>query len=420
MADAVAFGALDLLSDPYGLSPQASFGDPLPLTDVMASLFRDGTVVSGARSDNREIRFQVSIHSTTRLGLVLAESALATEVDKQANVLTVTPNGGQAVAFDTYRGHVLRTWDNFLERSFTRTVEVTLPAQPFGRTPTPVTATSSPLFTATSNGSLESFAGIIGDARAPVSLDVHNSGVTAFSTVVVYKSPPESHARYSPLVPMGATDLDGATRYALPTIAGEFRGPVLNGTYSVWAKYSTVTSAGTARTLSLKFRLFTTDAYQTANTPIASETVISLTHTPSSSAADKFVRVGEVTLPALDYDATFTGQWRVVGLSTITTDQLSEILVLDNRGSGVIIPTGASAYKHWYLREPTALQDYGSIVAGDSLATAVSPVTADTVIMGNPLNLDPGTNGVLLWSPNGIPTVTATYSPRWRGERGVA
>jgi hypothetical protein len=724
MTATVVYGGLDLLSDPYGLSPAASWGDPLPLTDSFASLLRDGTVVSGLRSDNRTIQFQIEVHSTTRLGLTQAESALAFQVDKQANTLTVCPDGGLPLVYDTYRGSTKRMWDAFLERSFTRTVEVILPAQPFGRNPSAITipavaaatqihafdtlprstnwvvdtgvklegtgsnkqthflttqpyeyiqqtgqsgtnwaagiactfshtpffgtsavptngnvtagdnvaihhtgtsewcqvdlgslktvewvnvrhrwddkraysdnsvdvsangttwyniytgpthwrsgaypetsgghsvpvpnyvgtvryirdtvgandiddqatwveieawsaqttfsingsvkvqfmhimnpslplswtatltlwdlnglafvipqtygvATYQPALygnggqwrpleydvtqsrppgwdalhvtgwqldmywswpgeqgttdtwlddmeavpanaalLTTTNGSLQYFNGIQGDARTPVTLDVYRGA--GMATLVVYRSPVEAHPRYVPLVPFVTGNiLDGNTHYTLPVVNGDFRGPTLNGTYSVWGKYSTVTSPGTARTLTMWFSLFKNDADAASHT-LTAESSLVITHSPLNNATSQFFRMGEITLPPVDYDPAFTGQWNVTPGSTITADGMSEILMLDTRGSGIVIPYGVNSLAHYYLEEPMPGQDYGRVLGGPSLAQATGVLNVGSSIIGDSLNLDPGTNSILVYSSYGVPSVSATYLPRWRGER---
>src|SRR5674476_1397220 len=183
----------------------------------------------------------------------------------------------------------------------------------------------------TANGSVQSFNGIQGDARTPVTLDVYLPSAGAFYSPVVYRSPTEAHPRYVPLIPFSTSNaLDGNTHYTLPVVNGDFRGPTLNGTYSVWGNYTTVTSPSTARTLTMFFSLFKNDADQASHT-LAAEAFIAITHTPNTLAS-QFFRMGEVTLPPIDYDPAFTGQWNVTPQSTITADRMSEVLLLDTRG----------------------------------------------------------------------------------------
>lgn len=141
----LVFGGLTLTSAPYkALLAGANMGEPQAVVSAVRSLFLDGSVVSGKFSDNRTISFDIEITGATALAATQALDALQYQLDQQTNTLMVTPVTGLPVVFDTFRGQLAEdfSWKG-RANGLRRLVTISMPALPFGRTPTTSTLTAS-------------------------------------------------------------------------------------------------------------------------------------------------------------------------------------------------------------------------------------------------------------------------------------
>lgn len=109
-------------------------GDPVAVSDTVASDFIDGQLVTGTFLGNRQIVLSVLILTASRTALSAATEALMSLVyDPTPHTLTWSPLGGLPLVFDTYRGDAVTTWSGQMEAQFARVVQITLPAAPTGR-----------------------------------------------------------------------------------------------------------------------------------------------------------------------------------------------------------------------------------------------------------------------------------------------
>lgn len=109
-------------------------GDPVAISDTVASDFIDGQLVTGTFLGNRTVVLDVLITAASRLGLSAATEALMSLVyDPTPLTLTWSPLNGLPLIFDTYRGNAAITWSGPMEAQFGRVIQITLPAAPTGR-----------------------------------------------------------------------------------------------------------------------------------------------------------------------------------------------------------------------------------------------------------------------------------------------
>ena len=155
-APRLVFGSLDLTDAPYMLLPERDMGAPETIADVVDSLLADGEVLSFNRSGNRSIRVSVYIEEGDSVALADAEKALALEVARSTNTLTVEPGDGYGATsvFETFTGSMSHVVDDDAERAGLRRYDLTLPALPFARPVDPTTVTLT-YGTATSGTTLD-------------------------------------------------------------------------------------------------------------------------------------------------------------------------------------------------------------------------------------------------------------------------
>lgn len=141
MIGQVRYGALDLTKYPYILDPQTNFGAPTAESATVSRLLADGDVVAGVRSGNRTLEIPVSIGCNSRPEFAAAEVALFAEVNRAMNTLTVLFGAGDGlpVVADTYRGQLIPTYDADIDYDYVRSYVITCPAEPFFRSPDPIT-----------------------------------------------------------------------------------------------------------------------------------------------------------------------------------------------------------------------------------------------------------------------------------------
>lgn len=145
MIGQVIYGALDLTDMPYVTDPLSDLGAPAPDLATVSRLLADGDVVAGARSGNRQVQLRVTVVANSRAEFAAAEAALFVEADKPVNTLTVLFGAGDGlpVAVDTYRGTLTPTFDANVDYAYTRSYALTCAAEPFFRSPAPITIAPS-------------------------------------------------------------------------------------------------------------------------------------------------------------------------------------------------------------------------------------------------------------------------------------
>lgn len=131
-------GQQDLAQPPFKLMLASDLGSQVAVTEVIRSLFADGSIVTGKFSDNRAMNLVVAAICSTRAQLATVCDAVAAEVDKATNTITWAPAGGQPMLIDTFRGQCDMDWPTSVDAKFHRYMKLTIPALPFLRTPTAV------------------------------------------------------------------------------------------------------------------------------------------------------------------------------------------------------------------------------------------------------------------------------------------
>lgn len=133
---------LELNSGPYLLGDFDS-GNGQVITATVESVLFDGDVVSGSRTGNRTITLPVVIQATSATDRAAKLNALYRLVDLPKFTLTFTPDDGLPVTWDCYRGQVDVQRNLKRERQRIMVCTITIPAAPFGRSPSPISMTTT-------------------------------------------------------------------------------------------------------------------------------------------------------------------------------------------------------------------------------------------------------------------------------------
>lgn len=269
-------------------------------------------------------------------------------------------------------------------------------------------------------GGVYSIDGVKGTARTPVALTLSQPDATDWNGVLIHRQPVPDPA-VLPIVEL-ARPLAGTQTVVLPPTR-RFR----RGSYDV-VLVSSIGGGAYVRTYRVTI---------TQTTPIVPGTTASGSTTKSVSvsrtfgprdirqgynggdgANGAFVLLGRVELPVLDIPAdntasTYSIQVEQVGSST---DFFFAVLLLDKAGQTYLVTPEANARTFW-VDPPTGPADAAPrIYQGRTRANAVA-VIGETDYDGGLLHLSPGSNQLTVYSPQGAPTLTASYMPRWRTER---
>lgn len=126
---------LDLTSGPYEtLGEDARFGDPQPLTTSMRGLLQDGSRVTVAGHDNRDMFFRVKLSAANGLELADLEAALVLATTGKFPLAWTPPDGwGPTTIFDVQHCELTFLFDDFAETRVERTYGLAMNALPFGR-----------------------------------------------------------------------------------------------------------------------------------------------------------------------------------------------------------------------------------------------------------------------------------------------
>lgn len=207
------------------LGADAQFGDPVPATEVIRSLMRDGDLTTTTRDGNRIAAFDFEVTSDSYQGLADGEERIMVELDKP-NLLTwrLPNNEGPATVFE-----IVRSWSNFQFEDLSdvrkeRVFRVFFECLPYGRSEKLRTiewtgyAKADPL-TSSSGWST------VGGGALTVSGGVLRRSGAAGSSVVAKKTLSLDRFLFIPAKPtnVGATNLAGVTKVTVDGI--EVPGP---------------------------------------------------------------------------------------------------------------------------------------------------------------------------------------------------
>jgi len=89
--DRLIYGALDLTAGDYSLGDGTEIGAAQAVTDVIRSLYIDGSLVVGQFDDNRTVKLVVTVSNPDRATLAASVEALLVEAHKANNTLNGCP-----------------------------------------------------------------------------------------------------------------------------------------------------------------------------------------------------------------------------------------------------------------------------------------------------------------------------------------
>jgi len=131
--DRLIWGAIDLTAGDFSLGDGTEVGAAQAVTDVIRSLYMDGSLVVGQFDDNRTVKLVVTVANPDRLTLAASVEALLGEAHKSANTLRWVPAGtGLECVADTFKAQPSEPEVYPAARTF----EFEVPALPFWRSVT--------------------------------------------------------------------------------------------------------------------------------------------------------------------------------------------------------------------------------------------------------------------------------------------
>jgi hypothetical protein len=242
--------------------------------------------------------------------------------------------------------------------------------------------------------------------------------LSPFHSLILHRPGPEAPPSLIPFTAVGSgADPPDSREYAIASALDGVNAR-FKGTYSIYLIVSAWDSAtlSAARTVTV-----TVNEYEYPGGPVVSRSVQrTLTPNTETDIANGIVCVGELTLPVSEIASDNTASYPTVEvLSDHSADRFLDVLFLDTVGQTTVIsiPSG-NGYCNFYLDEPEPNQDIGRVLGSSyGRAEAISVMASCPVISGGPLTVDPGLNTLLVYSPEGLPGIVASYKSRWRVDR---
>jgi hypothetical protein len=249
------------------------------------------------------------------------------------------------------------------------------------------------------NGAVLTVPSVKGTARAPLSLTL--SGVT-FTNGVLVHSPPGSQDPDAPVVSAIGIGSPATLTAGANTLSGTYGIVLLIGTAGSGTRTVTLTIAQKQGATTLKT--------ETLTQPIVG--------TPPTG---KFLEMGSVTLPLVPVPDENTGITYVFTVTSgATAGTYTDLVLCDSQGQFVMVTAPLAGTTSIYIDAPPAISDVAPIYGTASDRTAAVAVRSSVRDSGGgPPFVEPGDNRIVVASPNGLPTLSASYSPHWLDERDV-
>lgn len=273
-----------------------------------------------------------------------------------------------------------------------------------------------------SRGGVVTIPGVKGTARAPVNLKVYKPAGGTFYQFVLHRPPADAPQGYTPLVPLDATLTPTGTEQAFPDADGISKGLRFNGSYIVGVNFSTFGGGSATRDVTVVLRQHYNDAGVTAPGGGALDHDSKTLGPITLNSGDGPMQVlGSIDLPITDGPLdNSAATWTISVQSSITTDRISEVMLLDTRGETLWV-NSPRACTQFFVDEPNTLRDpfdfVGRVSGGSSRAQALS-VASSAILPARPFSVEPGDDSQLLqFSPAGALTTEVLYASRWRTVR---
>lgn len=253
---------------------------------------------------------------------------------------------------------------------------------------------------ATARGAVYTLPGVLGTARAPMNVQLSRGG--GMQDALVHRPPPQTSPDARLLIELDSTNTTSKS-YAVAAPAP------YAGTYAVVLAVNAYGASSALHTVDV---LFTQGVG--ATTVESNHRVRRQFYTADMDG--RLLHVGFVTLPLVTAADDGSSISYTITVNSDQLDSFTDLMLLDTRGQTVIaMPTGAFAFL--YIDEPKAGTVLGPVLASPTNRAGAFSVLRQGIASGGPLSLDPGSNRLLVLSPEGSPSVQVTYSPRWLTER---
>lgn len=253
----------------------------------------------------------------------------------------------------------------------------------------------------TTHGSVLTLPAVKGTARAPLSLTVTQGG-GGMTSLLIHRPPV-------------GQDPDAAILAALSgsppaaTVAGPNN--TFRGTYTV-VLLATAQGSG-SRTVNVKVE------HKQGATVLATVNITTPAYTTNPTAP--YLLVDDVTLPLMDVPDENVTDTLVFTVTSVggTADTFTDIALCDTRGQFLAVTALPAGTTVVYIDDPEPPVDLGQVYASATDRTAASSVRGNVRDSGGTLFVEPGDDKILVASPDGVPTLTATYPPCWLDGRTV-
>lgn len=261
------------------------------------------------------------------------------------------------------------------------------------------------------------YAGAAG-ANGKVRLTFGATGLLPLQSLLIHSAPRDAPDLFNPLCPVGsgADTPNGATEYQIPDI-GQLNSRY-DGTYSLYLIASSFSTPSSSRNLTVQLR-----QYPYSGGTAVTQNIVRNGLVPSTDllGTQTIVDMGTVTLPLADIPpGSLSPYFAMTVTDTITADRFLDALLIDTRGTFVLINVGSSSvFNNIWIDQPDATRDLGRVLGSNAdRDQAVSALQYTERFSGGPLAVYPDANNRLFaYSAQGAPGLTAFYPPQWWTER---
>lgn len=244
------------------------------------------------------------------------------------------------------------------------------------------------------------------------------TGLLPLQSLIVHSPPRDAPDLFNPLCPVGngADTPNGATEYQIPDLGTQ--NARYDGTYTMYLIASSFTTPSSSRDLTVQLRQYpyTGGTAVTLNVPRKG-----LVPSTDLLGTQTIVDMGPVTLPLADLPpGSLSPYFALTVNSTLTADRFLDVLLIDTKGSFVLVNVGSSSvFNNIWLDPPDASRDLGLILGSNAdRDQAVSALQYAERFSGGPIAVYPDSNNRLfIYSAQGAPGVTGYYPGQWWTER---
>lgn len=242
------------------------------------------------------------------------------------------------------------------------------------------------------------------------------TGLFPLSSLLVHMPGRNAPDTFVPLVPVGggADSPSGAIEYLVPDVGN--LNARFDGTYTLYLVAGTWNSPASPRDLTVQLRQYPYTGGTALTQPVVRKGVV-----PSTDITNGFVDMGPVTLPLAQLSpGALDSYFALTVLSSNLSDRMLDVILIDSQGTFLLVSVpGTSVWNNIWIDPPDPNRGLGlplgSPADRDQASSLLQYVDR---LAGGPLSVHPDhLNRILVYSAQGAPAFTASYTPQWWTER---